>query len=106
MAFSYLTNKIGVLDLDRLYGVLDIVVDVISIAGLAPALRAPGGRKRMLVIASTFLPVVLCTCPGCTEGKCEPGDGEHVDYDVENTVETVEVENADLVGQVGEGHGR
>ena len=28
MAFSYLTNKIGVLDLDRLYGVLDIVVDV------------------------------------------------------------------------------
>ena len=26
---------------------------------------------------------------GCTEGKCEPGDGEHVDYDVENTVETV-----------------
>ena len=65
MAFSYLTNKIGVLDLDRLYGVLDIVVDVISIAGLALALRAPGGRKRMLVIASTFLPVVLCTCPGC-----------------------------------------
>ena len=29
MAFSYLTNKIGVLDLDRLYGVLDIVVDVL-----------------------------------------------------------------------------
>ena len=55
MAFSYLTNKIGVLDLDRLYGVLDIVVDVLSIAGLALALRAPGGRKRMLVIASTFL---------------------------------------------------
>ena len=80
MAFSYLTNKIGVLDLDRLYGVLDIVVDVLSIAGLALALRAPGGRKRMLVIASTFLPVVLCTCPGCfgnapsctydTNGKC------------------------------------
>ena len=45
MAFSYLTNKIGVLDLDRLYGVLDIVVDVLSIAGLALALRAPGGRK-------------------------------------------------------------
>ena len=62
MAFSYLTNKIGVLDLDRLYGVLDIVIDVLSIAGLALALRAPGGRKRMLVIASTFLPVVLCTC--------------------------------------------
>ena len=59
MAFSYLTNKIGVLDLDRLYGVLDIVVDVLSIAGLALALRAPGGRQRMLVIASTFLPVVL-----------------------------------------------
>ena len=80
MAFSYLTNKIGVLDLDRLYGVLDIVVDVLSIAGLALALRAPGGRKRMLVIAFTFLPVVLCTCPGCfgnapsctydTNGKC------------------------------------
>ena len=34
MAFSYLTNKIGVLDLDRLYGVLDIVVDVLSIACL------------------------------------------------------------------------
>ena len=64
-----------------IYGVLDIVVDVLSIAGLALALlRAPGGRKRMLVIASTFLPVVLCTCPGCfgnapsctydTNGKC------------------------------------
>ena len=36
---------------------------------------------------------------GCTEGKCEPGDGEHVDYDVENTVETVEVENADVVAR-------
>ena len=33
------------------------------------------------------------------EGKCEPGDGEHVDYDVENTVETVEVENADVVAR-------
>ena len=79
MAFSYLTNKIGVLDLDRLYGVLDIVVDVLSIAGLALALRAPGGPKRIL-IASIFLPMVLCACPGCfgnaasctyeTDGKC------------------------------------
>ena len=52
----------GLLALDSLYDVLHIVVDVLSIAGLALALRAPGGRKRMLVIASTFLPVVLCTC--------------------------------------------
>jgi len=64
---------------DWLYDVLNIVADVLSIAGLALALRAPGGPKRIL-IASIFLPMVLCACPGCfgnaasctyeTDGKC------------------------------------
>ena len=64
---------------DWLCDVLNIVADVLSIAGLALALRAPGGPKRIL-IASIFLPMVLCACPGCfgnaasctyeTDGKC------------------------------------
>jgi len=95
MAFSYLTNKIGVLDLDRLYGVLDIVVDVLSIAGLALALRAPGGRKRMLVIASTFLPVVLCTCPGCF------GNAPSCTYDTNGKCPTIDIPVANAAAVAG-----
>ncbi len=95
MAFSYLTNKIGVLDLDCLYGVLDIVVDVLSIAGLALALRAPGGRKRMLVIASTFLPVVLCTCPGCF------GNAPSCTYDTNGKCPTIDIPVANAAAVAG-----
>ena len=95
MAFSYLTNKIGVLDLDGLYGVLDIVVNVLSIAGLALALRAPGGRQRKLVIASTFLPVVLCTCPGCF------GNAPSCTYDTNGKCPTIDIPVANAAAVAG-----
>ena len=87
--------NIGILNLDRLYGVLDIVVDVLSIAGLALALRAPGGRKRMLVIASTFLPVVLCTCPGCF------GNAPSCTYDTNGKCPTIDIPVANAAAVAG-----
>ena len=87
--------NIGILNLDRLYGVLDIVVDVLSIAGLALALCAPGGRKRMLVIASTFLPVVRCTCPGCF------GNAPSCTYDTNGKCPTIDIPVANAAAVAG-----